>query len=294
MAERTPVGDMPRMVPDRDEIRGRQPTAQDRKGGSGRPPQKSTGNSWVTITLLLVSGVAIAGLALQQYSLSQMLSSYEERLDLANDRIVTLEQSLTQTDESVSMNGTAINAQFQAIKAETDMQMSEIRKLWDVTNKRNRQWIEDNQALLASQNESLAALQASISDLSASQDSDEQVLTSLQAQARNDAASLATLNADVAAIEANLASTSEAIAALQQLNYEEQFLTLTLTQENLLVEQGQMNQAQVQTTEQVTEIQETLRSIDVGRQETSRRLTTLVNQLANLESRFAALTGAAQ
>lgn len=290
MAEKKPLGDMPRMVPDRDEIRGRQPMSQSHKGGSG----KSSGGSWLTILLLLVSGVAIAALALQQYSLTQMLNSYEERLDLANDRIVTLEQSLTQTDESVSMNGTAINAQFKAIKAETDLQMSEIRKLWDVTNKRNRQWIEDNQALLASQKESLATLQASIDNLSTTQANSEQVLTSLQAQARSDAALLNTLNEDVAAMDEVLASVSESIEAFRQMNYEEQFVTLTLTQENLLAEQGQMTQVQNENTAQVGEIQESLRAIDVGRQETSRRLTTLVNQLANLESRFAALTGVAQ
>jgi chromosome segregation ATPase len=302
MAEKTPVGDMPRMVPDRDDIRRRANLQPERKPVPAAPaPKETSGNSWVMITLLIVSGVAIGYLALQQYSLTQLLNSYEERLELADDRIIALERSLTETDESVAMNGTAINAQFKAIKNETDFQMSEIRKLWDVANKRNRQWIEDNQASLKSQegliaglDNSLKNLQTNLSTLQNSQQSDEQLLAELSSSLATEQAELAALSLAMDTVGEEVDAVNRSINEVLQANIDERLLTLTLTQENLQSEQGSIDSRVLTNGNDIAEINESLRAVDAYRLETSQRLSALVAQLETLNAQVTALTGSSQ
>lgn len=302
MAEKTPVGDMPRMVPDRDDIRRRTTSQPERKPTPATTaPKQPAGNSWVMVTLLIVSGIAIGYLALQQYSLTQLLNSYEERLGLADERIVALERSLTETDESVAMNGTAINAQFKAIKTETDLHMSEIRKLWDVTNKRNRQWIEDNQATLKTQQDlfagldnSLKALQSSLVSLQNSQKSDEQMLAELSASLAVEKAELADLASTMEQVEIDMATVNQSMNEVLQANIDERLLTLTLTQENLQSEQGSIDSKVNANGNDIAEINESLKVVDAYRLETSQRLSALVSQLETLNAQVTALTGTSQ
>ncbi len=295
MAEKTPVGQMPRMVPDRDDIRLRTtPPHVERKSAPKPKEQPSSGNSWALVLLLVVAGIAIGYLALQQYSLTQLLNSYEERLELADERIVRLEQSLTQTDESVALNGTAINAQFKAIKAETDLQMSEIRKLWDVTNKRNRQWIEENQANIVTQTNATANLEAAITSLQTSQSSDEAVIASLKDQLSAQSASYAELDQILKQQSEEMGTVNRAIQSLISANYEEKLLTLTLTQENLLAEQGSIEDLSKANSAQIANIIESINAVDTGRLETNQRLSALSTRLDTLNARVTALTGSSQ
>lgn len=299
MADKTPVGNMPRMVPDRDDIRQRA-NMQPKRESSPAPAkvEKPAQTSWVMITLLLVAGVSIGYLALQQYSLTQLLNSYEERLELADDRIVSLERALTETDESVALNGTAINAQFKAIKNETDFQMSEIRKLWDVANKRNRTWIEDNQkavkeqvAALASLDTSLASLQTSLASLQTSQASDETVLASLSEELNAEKSKLLATESELAGLEEELSTMSRGVESLIAANYEERLLTLTLTQENMLAEQSGIDSKISGNQGSISELQASIESIDANRLETSQRLVAILNQIESLDARITALAG---
>ena len=71
--------------------------------------------------------------------------------------------------------------------AETDEQInfweSEIRKLWAVSNDRNKKWIQDNQKLLATQKSAIDALEATNKTLKSSVDRHEQALGRQQAVA---------------------------------------------------------------------------------------------------------------
>ncbi len=295
MAEKTPVGDMPRMVPDRDDIRRRVAPAQaERKPNVIKKEPDAKGSSWLMAVLLIVAGIAIGYLALQQYSLTQLLNSYEERLELADERIVSLEQSLTQTDESVALNGTAINAQFKAIKSETDLHMSEIRKLWDVTNKRNKTWIEENQANLAAQTKTVAALEASIKTLETGQTSGQAEVVALKQQLDEQIAVFAKLEQQISQTSEEMATVNRAIESLINGNYEERLLTLTLNQENLLAELGKADQQSTANADQISEMMVTLNAIDTGRLETNQRLSALSTRLDTLNAKVTALTGTSQ
>jgi len=243
------------------------------------------------VTLLIVAGIAIGYLALQQYSMEQLQNSYEERLALADERIVYLEQALTQTDESVALNGTAINAQFKAIKTESDTHMSEIRKLWDVTNKRNRVWIDENKEGLAAQTKVVSGIESSITALKSSQDSDEKLLSALAEKLETEKLEIAKIDKSLVSVSEKMDAATRAVESMNQSNYDEQLLTLTLTQENLMAEQGQIGNAQAKNSTQVQDILDSLNAVDAGRLETNKRLTALSGQLETLEARVTGLTG---
>ena len=296
MPDSKPTNDLPRMVPDRDDIRVRttprasesKPKAETSRSTQSKP---ASNHSWLNAVWVIIGGIAIAYLALQQYSLHQTIASYEERLSLADDRIVFLEQSLTQTDESVAMNETAINAQFKAIKSDADLQMSEIRKLWDVTNKRNKAWIEDNQAQLKSLDKTLSALkdqlgsmESTVTTLSSNADARTEVIGQLKTQLDQQQQELNSAQSAVQRVEDQLANVS-----LEEL--EEQIVSVRFAQENLLVEQGLLTDNDAQFANQMSQLQGDLGSISASRLETNKRLLTLTKQIEALDARITAVAG---
>lgn len=298
MPESKPTNELPKMVPDRDDIRVRTPQRSSESKSQAAPtrssnPKAGNNHSWLNAVWVVIGGIAIAYLALQQYSLHQTIASYEERLSLADDRIVFLEQSLTQTDESVAMNETAINAQFKAIKSDADLQMSEIRKLWDVTNKRNRAWIEENQAQLKSLDSSLSSVvkqvssvETSIASLIASSENSNQAVGQLKTQIDQQQQQLAAAEASVQSISQQLADVS-----LEEL--EEQIVGVRFAQENLLVEQGILTDNDAQFASQLSSLQGDLGSVSASRVETNKRLQALTKQIEALDARITALAGPA-
>lgn len=293
MSDSKPGSDLPKMVPDRDQIRSRQsaaaPSSSPRNTAPPRrtePPARSSGGVppllWILVALLFATNAA---LGLFAYSQQQSLAMFDERLQLADDRIVSVQRSMTETDESVVMNESAINNQFRAINAETEMQMSEIRKLWAVSNERNRDWIETNQ-------QNIAQLQ---SGMQTEAEAREQAVTSLTSRLDEQASANDSQSQSLAAVREELEQTSDSFAALQAslesldpASLEERLLSLTLTQESLLVEQGTSTMDRQLLQEEVDELNDVLRSIDAGRLEANRRLVAVSERVDALEDRLSA------
>ncbi|MFQ3229694.1 MAG: chromosome segregation ATPase [Reinekea sp.] len=296
MPESKPTNELPRMVPDRDDIRVRTSPRQPEAKPSAKAPRASKpsspkNHSWLNTVWVIIGGIAIAYLALQQYSLNQTITSYEERLVLADDRIVFLEQSLTQTDESVAMNETAINAQFKAIKSDADIQMSEIRKLWDVTNKRNKAWIEDNQAelkslskLIDTANAKAATLESTLSGIKSNSEQNAVLIGQLGNQTQEQQRLLSDAQVTVTALQQQMAEVS-----LTEL--EEQIVSIRFAQENLLAEQGLLTDNDAAFTQKLSVLQTDVGSVSASRLETNKRLSALTKQIEALDARLTAVAG---
>jgi chromosome segregation ATPase len=104
------------------------------------------------ILALLVAGLVMAGWFIaNQHKLlvnsQQSLTQAEGRLELLEDRLVVTDAQLTDTGSET--------------KEQLENWESEIRKLWAVSNERNKKWIKDNE-------QSIAKLQKSITEFSAS------------------------------------------------------------------------------------------------------------------------------
>lgn len=133
-----------------------------RRGGGGggrRRAAKDRGGSSIGVNLILVillAGLMVAGwfVANQQ----QTLVAEKQAREAAEARIALMEDRLRMTDETLTEAGSET-------KSELGRWESEIRKLWAVSNERNKKWIEDNQAALKKHNGSLANLNKKQADL---------------------------------------------------------------------------------------------------------------------------------
>ena len=104
------------------------------------------------VLALLVAGLLIGGWFIVNQH--QLLTAEKKALDDAEARIAQLEDRLRMTDE------TLIDSE-----KDTEEQIgfweSEIRKLWAVSNDRNKKWIEDNRNAIAELKKSLGSIEAS-------------------------------------------------------------------------------------------------------------------------------------
>lgn len=113
------------------------------------------------IGINLVLAVLVAGLVLAGWFIAnqhQLLTAEKKALDAAESRIAHLEDRLRTTDETMSDSDKDQQQQI-------GLWESEIRKLWAVSNERNRGWIKDNEAAIAKLTKSLASIEASNRDL---------------------------------------------------------------------------------------------------------------------------------
>jgi hypothetical protein len=108
------------------------------------------------ILAVLVAGLVVAGWFIANQH--QLLLEEQRQLASAEERLVVLEDRLRVTDEVMTESG-------QSTEEKIGFWESEIRKLWAVTNERNRKWIKDNEANLAKTTKSLETLQVSNRDL---------------------------------------------------------------------------------------------------------------------------------
>ena len=119
--------------------------------GGGRPGIAVSG-----VLALTIAGFAAAGWVILHQQ--DQLKDNERALAEAGERLKVLENRLRTTDETMTEAGKDTNEQLSFWE-------SEVRKLWDVANKRNRKWIQDNQATLKRQTSSIAGVQATLKEL---------------------------------------------------------------------------------------------------------------------------------
>ncbi len=156
MADRSPQTSSLSTNPDDSGYRrSRTPSARRRSGASGGDGRMIGIN---LILAVLVAGLVIAGWFIANQH--ELLTSQAGSLEAAQARIAHLEDRLRLTDETLMDT-----------EKDTEEQIgfweSEIRKLWAVSNERNRKWIKDNEAALAKLTKALDALKASNRDLGA-------------------------------------------------------------------------------------------------------------------------------
>lgn len=96
---------------------------------------------------------ACCGLGWFVFTLQTQLQNAQQGLEQAIERIAGLESALDATGRSLSEQGSETGDQLQFWE-------SEIRKLWDVANKRNKGWIEENRAAAATLRERVGRLDA--------------------------------------------------------------------------------------------------------------------------------------
>ena len=127
-----------------------------------RVPRRSRGGRSTGGGALVVVNAVLAVLVIGLAAAGWVILTQQDRLD-ANQRTISdsttriraLEERLRMTDATLSESDADTNEQI----AFWD---SEIRKLWDIGNKRNRRWIEDNRANVTKLTASLGKAQTEL------------------------------------------------------------------------------------------------------------------------------------
>ena len=138
-----------------EDARRRPATAARRRGDDG-------GGRMIGFTLVLA--VLAAGLAAAGWFIAnqhQLLTEEQRQVADARTRIEALEDRLRMTDQVISETDAETGEQI-------NLWESEIRKLWAISNERNKTWIQDNQRLLQSQKTTIQALQSTNQSLKSS------------------------------------------------------------------------------------------------------------------------------
>ena len=145
-----------------------------RRGGSRRSSGDSGSRSLSgrIVSVILLLGLVSAGwfLFVQQHELGEE----RKRLDQANQRLIVLEERLAATDTAIMQEG-------QDTKEQIGFWQDEIRKLWAVSNERNKKWIKDNERNISKINANIDVVLASTRDIKAAVDRHESAVNQQQA-----------------------------------------------------------------------------------------------------------------
>ena len=121
-----------------------------------RPPRRASLGARTGLLLTLV--VLMAGLGISAWFMvdqSRKIDNLELVLTSAVSTIDSLQQRVRATDENISAAGSDVSHAL-------DFWESEVRKLWDISNKRNKNWIEQNQGAVKILRNDVAAVREAI------------------------------------------------------------------------------------------------------------------------------------
>lgn len=148
--EQGPISTSPEDVPGRRRASAGARRRSSTGGSDSKGPSRGIGVG--IVVALLLAGLGVSGWFLVEQH--QRLEAEGEALAAARARLDALEDRLRTTDEALTETGATTSEQI-------NFWESEIRKLWAVTNDRNRKWIEDNQQAIEALRKSFAAIEAS-------------------------------------------------------------------------------------------------------------------------------------
>ena len=101
--------------------------------------------------MLLLALMGTAGIgAWQMHSMQQSLLATQGDLKVAREALTQVTGELSETGESISQSDSTFRSQLKTMD-------HEIRKLWDVSNKRNRGWINENKVSIEKLDKQLGA-----------------------------------------------------------------------------------------------------------------------------------------
>ncbi|MEE4250705.1 MAG: hypothetical protein V2I38_08965 [Alcanivoracaceae bacterium] len=171
---------------------------------------------WMATTAFLLVLVLVLG-AWFFRQLSSLQAVVDNRLEQSTEQLGSLASQLSATDESVTQS----SGQVKETLATHD---SEIRKLWDVSNKRNKDWIQKNQADIAQLgkqraelNKAVESLKAELASLKKSADQMTVLKNQLQTQIGVQAETVKQLETRVIAQQKQVEALNKLLPAMQSL-----------------------------------------------------------------------------
>jgi chromosome segregation ATPase len=133
-----PPQGIPSLKPAKDEVASYR-RSQAKNTRRAVPKQGNFNGMLVFVIVLMAIMMGIGGYTL--YEVQKKLERSNILLAKGQENVIELERRLNAT-------GTDVSKTLETIGKKIDGNLDEIRKLWDVSNKRNKKWIQDNQAAI--------------------------------------------------------------------------------------------------------------------------------------------------
>lgn len=137
--------------------------------GPGKPskapktpaPASHGGGGWMIACLVLVVLIAVMGVWFQK-QMTVLQAQMDERISESSQKLGNLQSRLSATDETLNQSSDRLQDTVRAHGKKLEENNTEIRKLWDLSNKRNR-------ADIAEQSKKLTALSGTLNEVKKAQ-----------------------------------------------------------------------------------------------------------------------------
>jgi chromosome segregation ATPase len=152
---------------------GRRPSSagNNKPSGKGAKPPKApqkpatashgSGGGWMIACLVLVVLIAVMGVWFQK-QMTVLQTQMDERISESSQELGNLQSRLSATDESLNQSSDKLLDTVRTQGKKLEENNTEIRKLWDLSNKRNRTDIDE-------QSKKLTALSATLNEVKKAQ-----------------------------------------------------------------------------------------------------------------------------
>ena len=236
---------------------------------SGQPAApKSSGGGNGLVWLLMVLVLVLAGGGVWQFKVLQTeLADTRAELNIAQDKLSSVTGEITATGENLDQSGSALRSELQVVN-------SEVRKLWDVANKRNRQWIlinKDNVVKALKQSEGADKAADKAADLANKASSKADSMTKELKEARKQLTELDQLMKAV---------TTEQLAAQSEMTVNLEHFTQQFEEMKKLLAEQKKTQAELD--KKVENQQQAVKAIDSFRLQVNRKMQQLEGSVRDL------------
>ncbi len=239
---------IPSIKPAQDEV------ASYRRSGRAEAPKQSNFNGMLVFVIVVMAiMMGVGGFTL--YEVQQKLDQSNRLLEKGQENVRELENRLAAT-------GTDVSKTLQIMQGRTETNEFEIRKLWDVSNKRNKGWINDNQAAIETLKKQSAEVSARVSSAQAS-------VQEVQTQFTAFASAMDNIRKELQAENTEL--TTQVSLVRGQL--QDQTDKLVAAERELLILKNQ-----------IADTEEAIRAIDRHRSQLSQQILDLKQQLGQTSS----------
>ena len=179
---------------------------------SSQPPKAiRSGSPLLTLfTLCLTAGVG--GLAYLGY---QEINILKHSLQVTTQELDRVNSQLIQTSGEITQTGKQRSAEKETTLSRLDTIDSEIRKLWDVSNKRNKQMIISNQKLLENHKNQLTQQKKDLSQQGSEVDDVLKKIKSIEKKQSDDIADMSQQLKAITLINTDLLALSSEIALIK-------------------------------------------------------------------------------
>ena len=172
---------MPSIRPDQDEVAAFQNSRR-----SEAPKQSNFNGALVFVIVLMAIVMGVGGFGLYEV---------QQKLEEANRLLTEGQKNDQELADDMAVGRSGVQQTLAVVQGKIDVNESEIRKLWDVSNKRNRRWIKDNE-------KNVKAVQTRIAEVSLSNEQMSSSVSTMQSE-------FVRLNTDMTAVQQLVQDDSE-------------------------------------------------------------------------------------